>query len=39
MESTIADFELGGHIRGRTGSILPELLLQMCIPLQMEPMY
>ena len=23
MESTIADFELGGHIRGRTGSILP----------------
>ena len=23
MESTIADYELGGHIRGRTGSILP----------------
>ena len=23
MESTVADFELGGHIRGRTGSVLP----------------
>ncbi len=25
MESTIADFELGGHIRGRTGSVLPRV--------------
>ena len=23
MESTIADYDLGGHIRGRTGSVLP----------------
>ena len=25
MESTVADFELGGHIRGRTGSVLPRV--------------
>lgn len=25
MESTVADFELGGHIRGRTGSVLPKV--------------
>jgi formyl-CoA transferase/succinyl-CoA--D-citramalate CoA-transferase len=23
MESTIADYDLGGHVRGRTGSVLP----------------
>ena len=25
MESTVADFELGGHVRGRTGSVLPRV--------------
>ena len=25
MESTVADFELGGHVRGRTGSVLPKV--------------